>query len=97
MRLPSLLCFLLLGVSSVANAEQIFCSDREGVVEELVADYGEQLAAVKDIEGEGLLEIHVSTRTGSWTALLTRPGKLSCVVASGYDAPIPEFLMDVGV
>lgn len=97
MRYLTLVCLCLLTLSSPAEAEKTYCSDREDVVEELVADYGEQLAAVRDIKGEGLLEIHVSARTGTWTALLTRPGNLSCVVASGSDAPIPEFLDDVGV
>ena len=97
MRLSSLLCFLLLGFSPLANAGELFCSAREDVVQELVADYDEQLAAVRDMKGEGLLEIHVSPRTGTWTALLTRSGQLSCVVASGDNAPIPEFLVDVEV
>jgi len=97
MRIFAILSFLLLGFSDVAKAEDIYCSDREEIVDELVSGYGEQLAAVKDIKGEGLLEIHVSARTGSWTALLTTAGRLSCIVADGKDAPIPEFLEDISV
>ena len=97
MRMFAILALLLLGFSHVAKAEDILCSDREEIVEELVSKYDEQLAAVIDIKGEGLLEIHVSARSGSWTALLTTAGRLSCVVADGDDAPVPEFLQDQSV
>jgi hypothetical protein len=83
---------LVFAVTFSAAAEEIVCNDRERIVESLVSDFGEQLAEVKDIEGEGLLEIHVSALTGSWTALLTKTWKLSCVVGNGHDANIPELL-----
>lgn len=47
---------------------------------------------VKDVKGEGLLEIHVSADSGTWTALLTKSWDLSCVVADGEDAPVPDIL-----
>jgi hypothetical protein len=97
MRTFAIISFLLLGFSDIAKAEKIFCSDREEIVEELISEYDEQLAAVKEIKGEGLLEIHVSARTGSWTALLTKAGRLSCILADGKDAPVPEFLQEHSV
>ena len=92
MRILVLSISLFLACIFPAGAEEIVCTDRDQMVERLVLDFGEQLAAVKDIKGEGLLEIHVSARNGTWTALLTKNWGLSCVVGNGEDAPIPDFL-----
>jgi hypothetical protein len=92
MRILVLSISLFLVCTFPAAAEEIVCTDREQMVERLVSDFGEQLAAVKEIKGEGLLEIHVSARNGTWTALLTKTWALTCVVGNGEDAPIPDFL-----
>ena len=92
MRSLALTISLILACTFPTAADDIVCTDREQMVERLVSDFGEQLAAVKDLKGEGLLEIHVSARTGTWTALLPRPWDLTCVVGNGEDAPIPDFL-----
>lgn len=101
MRSFILLFLLIFGLSATAGAEpanEIVCVDRERMVERLVSDFGEQLAAVKFVEGEGLFEIHLSASTGTWTALLTKSDYLSCVTADGEHAPVPDFLeADVGI
>jgi len=69
--------------------------EREPLVEQLVSEFDEQLIAVWDISGEGLLELHASDHTGSWTVLLTKSWDLSCVVGDGRDGPTQDIFEDV--
>lgn len=85
------LCLVSSFISDVAASETL-CAEREQLVDQLVSEFGEHLAMVKDVKGEGLLEIHVSADSGTWTALLTKSWDLSCVVADGEDAPVPDIL-----
>ncbi|HEX9809354.1 MAG TPA: hypothetical protein VGC25_07085 [Alphaproteobacteria bacterium] len=68
---------------SAHGAEQRTCIDRSRLVDALVEDYGEQLAEVREVKGQGLLEFHVSPTEGTWTALLTDDDGISCVLATG--------------
>ncbi|MDX1484855.1 MAG: hypothetical protein R3229_10260 [Alphaproteobacteria bacterium] len=96
--LPSVALSLFLFLPTHVKAEEVVCTEREEMVEQLVSDFDEHLAAVRDIKGEGLLEIHVSAQTGSWTALLTKHWNLSCILADGDDAPVPDILkLETGV
>ena len=75
---------LLLAISPLAHgAEATACLDRSTMVDTLVHEYGEQLAEVREIKGKGLLEIHISPDAGTWTAVLTSPEGISCVLAVG--------------
>jgi hypothetical protein len=94
MRGLSLILCLVIGFAAPSKAEEVICKTRDLMVESLLDDYGEQLAAVRKIKGEGLLEFHVSAATGTWTALLTKTWAQSCLIASGDDGPVPEFLRD---
>jgi hypothetical protein len=69
--------------------------EREQLVGQLVSDFDEQLVAVRDIKGEGLLELHSSGHTGSWTILLTKSWGHSCVVGDGLGDPTQDILEDV--
>ena len=75
---------LLLTISPLAHgASAQACLDRSNMVDTLAQEYGEQLAEVRKIKGEGLLEFYVSPAEGNWTALLTSPKGISCVIAVG--------------
>ena len=68
--------------ASVAS-DQMFCVDRVDMLDRLASEYGEELIEVKEIEDQGLLELLVSRTVGTWTVLITRPGGISCVLATG--------------
>ena len=65
------------------GAETKQCRDRSVMIDTLIAEYGEQLAEVREIKGKGLLEFHVSPKDGTWTALLTKGNGVSCVLGVG--------------
>ncbi len=77
--LPALLAFAPAPAQAV---DEQTCLDRAEMVTTLLDKYGEQLAEVHEIKGEGLIEFHVSPDNGNWTVLLTKAGT-SCVLAAG--------------
>ncbi|MCZ6481810.1 MAG: hypothetical protein O6757_00975 [Alphaproteobacteria bacterium] len=78
-----LLILALLAGSSSIVAAQMFCVERGDMLDRLASEYGEELIAVKMMEEYGLLEVLKSPTKGTWTLLLTRPGGISCVLATG--------------
>lgn len=78
-----LLPLMLVALPRAHGAEARACLDRSVMVDTLIAEYGEQLAEVREIKGKGLLEFHVSPNEGTWTALLTNGHGVSCVLAVG--------------
>ena len=78
-----LLPLMLAALPRAHGAEVKACLDRSVMVDTLIAEYGEQLAEVREIKGKGLLEFHVSPNEGTWTALLTNVKGVSCVLAVG--------------
>ena len=78
-----LLPLMLVALPRASSAEIRACLDRSVMIDTLIAEYGEQLAEVREIKGKGLLEFHVSTKDGTWTALLTTVNGVSCVLAVG--------------
>lgn len=73
--------------------QQVFCGDRETIVTNLAAKFGERQDMVT-LSGSGLMvEIWVSD-SGSWTMLQTWPSGRSCIVDSGrhwqHGAPEPK-------
>ncbi len=64
-------------------AAQMLCVERVDMLDRLALEYGEVLIEVKMMEGHGLLEVLASPRKGTWTLLLTKPGGISCVLATG--------------
>jgi hypothetical protein len=78
-----LLLLMLAALPRAHGAEARPCLDRSMMIDTLIAEYGEQLAEVREIKGKGLLEFHVSPKEGTWTALLTNGNGVSCVLAVG--------------
>ena len=73
---------LFVGSSSIVAA-QMLCVDRVDMLNRLASEYGEELIEVKMMEEHGLLEVLKSRSKGTWTLLLTKPGGISCVLATG--------------
>lgn len=89
-----LLPLMLLALPRAYGAEAKQCVARSVMVDTLIAEYGEQLAEVHEIKGKGLVEFYVSTEDGTWTALITHPNGVSCVlsVGEGIDPSKPKVL-----
>ena len=68
---------------SIGAFGQTFCTEREEILNRLAAEYGEELVEVEDFGLYGLLEVLVSRARGTWTAIVTKPGSPSCVLATG--------------
>ncbi len=78
-----LLSLALFAGSSSIVAAQMLCVERVDMLDRLASEYGEELIEVKMMEEYGLLEVLKSPTKGTWTLLLTRPGGISCVLATG--------------
>ncbi len=78
-----LLALALFAGSSSIVAAQMFCVERVDMLNRLASEYGEELIEVKMMEEHGLLEVLKSPTRGTWTLLLTKPGGISCVLATG--------------
>ena len=78
-----LLALVLFAGSSSIVAAQMLCVDRVDMLNRLASEYGEELIEVKMMEEHGLLEVLKSRTRGTWTLLLTKPGGISCVLATG--------------
>ena len=78
-----LLSLALFAGSSSIVAAQMLCVERVDMLDRLASEYGEELIEVKMIEDHGLLEVLKSRTKGTWTLLLTKPGGISCMLATG--------------
>ena len=78
-----LLTLALFAGSSSIVAAQMLCVERVDMLNRLASEYGEELIEVKMMEEYGLMEVLKSPTKGTWTLLLTKPGGISCVLATG--------------
>ncbi len=92
-----LLPLMLAALPRAHGAEVRACLDRSVMVDTLITEYGEQLAEVREIKDTGLLEFHVSSDVGSWTAVLTSSEGISCVLATGQGLESKKsYIVEVG-
>ena len=91
----ALLAGAALSLASPAKAQAI-CAPREAVLAQLFETYGETRRGVGLAANNAMVELYASEDTGTWTIVVTSPGGLSCLVASGQawstvtDAAVPE-------
>jgi len=71
---------LLAPVAALANAG---CAPRDVVLERLATSYGETRQSIGLGANNQMIEVFASTETGSWTITVTRPGGITCLMASG--------------
>ena len=81
--LGALACALLFLAATATPAAAMLCVDRVDMLDRLASEYEEELIEVRVMEEQGLLEILASPSQGTWTLLLTKPGGISCVLATG--------------
>lgn len=73
---------LTLAMTYSAAAAGPICGERNEIVGDLKSGYDETARSIALSNDGNLLEIFVSSE-GTWTALLTTPTGVSCVVGSG--------------
>ncbi|SFR40781.1 hypothetical protein [Litoreibacter janthinus] len=67
---------------AVAQARNM-CAARDVVLEKLTQQYGETRRSMGLAANNGIVELHASGATGSWTITVTHPNGLTCLVAAG--------------
>lgn len=79
---PMRYAMLGLLISTQAAAQQV-CGARKDIIEQLGKQFGET-SRFEGINNAGeYLEILLSTKSGTFTLIATRPGGLTCVVDAG--------------
>ncbi|WP_297772985.1 hypothetical protein [uncultured Roseovarius sp.] len=82
-------------LASGAQAQSRNCAPREVVLDRLATAYGETRHSM-GLGAQGVvIEVFASQSSGSWTITVTRPGGLTCLIASGqaFEAladPLPD-------
>lgn len=65
-----------------ATAQQLACGKRDDMVKSLYSQYREQPRAIGLASQTAVIEVFTS-KTGSWTILLTSTDGASCIVSAG--------------
>lgn len=83
--LLALTCFLggMAALAPAASAQRASCANRDLIVERLESKYGESRQSAGLNQQNGMVEIFASTKTGTWTILVTMPNGMSCLMAAG--------------
>ncbi len=75
---------------------QTVCGEREKFIDGLSSTYKEAPAAIGLASNGNVLEV-LTSNGGTWTILVTRPGGMSCVVASGEGwEDVPKLALKMG-
>ncbi|GFE63277.1 hypothetical protein [Litoreibacter roseus] len=81
---------LSLGLVAVLCAGQMVyaqqrntCADRAVVLKKLSGQYGETRRSMGLAANNGIIEMHASDNTGTWTITVTRPDGVTCLLAAG--------------
>lgn len=81
------------GRAAAQGAPGMICGQRDSVVSQLQARFGEQVRAMGLAGTTRIVEVYASDETGSWTITVTSVDGITCLMASGqhYEAlaPIP--------
>ena len=95
MRLRAALVLALAATPVAGAARAGNCAPHADVVIRLAERYGESRQSIALAANNAVVEVFASLETGTWTLVMTRPGQLTCVMASGvaYDhtaEPLPN-------
>ena len=81
----------LLG-AGFALADTPRCAPHADMLSVLAKQYGEAPQAIGIVNGNTVLEV-LSSKTGSFTVLVTRPDGVACILAAGQDfEEVPDHL-----
>jgi len=70
------------GYSFTASATPVYCGERGEVAKTLAKSYSENPTAMGLSAGGGMIEVF-SSKSGTWTIVITQPTGVSCIVAAG--------------
>lgn len=77
-----LLLAALSAVFTIPAFAQERCGPRGAVIDALKGEYGERVL-FRALSEHGLLEFYANVETGTWTALMSRPEGVSCLMDAG--------------
>lgn len=78
-----LIVVLLILGALPAEAQARFCGQRATVIERLADGWGERRQSIGLTANNSVMEMYANTETGTWTATVTHPNGVTCLVASG--------------
>ncbi|WP_407494749.1 hypothetical protein [Pseudooceanicola sp. MF1-13] len=84
--MPKYLSMTLLAaacLTPVAATANSGCAPRDVVLSRLASAFGETRQSIGLGSNNQMVEVFASKETGSWTITVTRPGGITCLVASG--------------
>ncbi len=77
-----LIALAAVGLAPSLAQSQTMCLERAGLLERLESEFSETLAAIALSSDGSLVEV-MRSPDGDWTLLVTKPGQLTCIVATG--------------
>lgn len=72
------------------TARRNMCAERQVVLKKLTGQYGETRRSMGLAASRGIVELHASGDTGSWTITVTHPNGMTCLVAAGTSFEMVE-------
>lgn len=74
---------LVLATNMATSQARNMCAARPAVMAKLTQQYGETRRSMGLAANNGIVELHASKDTGSWTITVTHPNGMTCLVAAG--------------
>ena len=74
---------MLMATDMASGQTRQQCAERGLVLERLTQKYGETRQSMGLAANNGIVEMHASEETGSWTITVTHPNGITCMVAAG--------------
>lgn len=91
--IAALLFAAMVGPSLAQGTPSMICGQRDQVVGQLRARFGEQVRSIGLAGQTRIVEVFASDATGSWTITVTSVDGITCLMASGHHfetmAPTP--------
>lgn len=78
-----LAALLAADLAQAQNVRRNMCAERKIVLKKLTGQYGETRRSMGLAANSGIIEMHASGETGSWTITVTHPNGMTCLVAAG--------------
>jgi hypothetical protein len=81
---------LIMAPNLAAAQTRNMCAERGAVMAKLAQHYGETRRSMGLAANNGIIELHASNDTGSWTITVTHPNGMTCLVAAGSSFEVVE-------
>lgn len=81
---------LLLAADMASAQQRAQCAERALVIERLTDKYGETRQTMGLAANNGIVEMHASEDSGTWTITVTHPNGITCLVAAGTSFELIE-------